>query len=39
MTGYTAAEMIGKTPRLLQGPNTDKAELLKLSLALKKTAT
>jgi PAS domain S-box-containing protein len=23
MTGYTAAEAIGKTPRILQGPNTD----------------
>ena len=24
MTGYTAAEAIGKTPRILQGPRTDK---------------
>ncbi|MBF2056244.1 MAG: EAL domain-containing protein [Cyanobacterium sp. T60_A2020_053] len=24
MTGYTAEEMIGKTPRILQGPNTDR---------------
>jgi PAS domain S-box-containing protein len=24
MTGYTAEEVIGKTPRILQGPNTDK---------------
>ena len=24
MTGYTAAEAIGKTPRILQGPNTDR---------------
>lgn len=24
MTGYSAEEMIGKTPRILQGPNTDR---------------
>ena len=27
MTGYTAEEVIGKTPRLLQGPETDRATL------------
>ncbi len=27
MTGYTAAETLGQTPRLLQGPNSDRAEL------------
>ncbi|HTI69911.1 MAG TPA: PAS domain S-box protein [Candidatus Limnocylindria bacterium] len=30
MTGYTAEEAIGKTPRILQGPLTDKAVLLRL---------
>ena len=30
MTGYTAKEVIGKTPRILQGPHTDKAVLRKL---------
>ncbi len=30
MTGYTAAEAIGKTPRMLQGPRTDKAVLRRL---------
>lgn len=32
MTGYTREEMIGKTPQLLHGPKSDKAEL---ALALK----
>ncbi|WP_445752883.1 PAS domain S-box protein [Polaribacter sp.] len=36
MTGYSAEEIIGKTPRILQGPNTDKNELEKLKSALKK---
>ena len=35
MTGYTAEEIIGKTPRILQGPNSDKNELEKLKTALK----
>jgi PAS domain S-box-containing protein len=35
MTGYTAEDVIGKTPRILQGPKTDKKELKKLSKALK----
>jgi two-component system cell cycle sensor histidine kinase/response regulator CckA len=30
MTGYTAEEVIGKTPRILQGPRTDKAVLSRL---------
>jgi PAS domain S-box-containing protein len=30
MTGYTAAEAIGKTPRILQGPRTDKKVLSRL---------
>jgi len=34
MTGYTAAEVLGKTPRLLQGPRTDKAVLARLRQTL-----
>ncbi len=30
MTGYSAEEAIGKTPRILQGPRTDKAVLSRL---------
>ncbi|MGE5659214.1 MAG: EAL domain-containing protein [Actinomycetota bacterium] len=30
MTGYTAAEVIGKTPRILQGPKTESAVLERL---------
>ena len=30
MTGYTAEEVIGKTPRMLQGPRTDRAVLDRL---------
>jgi PAS domain S-box-containing protein len=30
MTGYTSEEVIGKTPRFLQGPKTDKKELKRL---------
>jgi PAS domain S-box-containing protein len=36
MTGYTADEVIGKTPRILQGPKTDREELNKLSAAIRK---
>jgi len=36
MTGYTEAEVIGKTPRMLQGPDTDLQELYRLKNALKK---
>ncbi|WP_100611131.1 PAS domain S-box protein [Confluentibacter lentus] len=35
MTGYTAEEVIGKSPRLLQGPKTDKKELARLGKALR----
>ncbi|MDO9000851.1 MAG: PAS domain S-box protein [Bacteroidota bacterium] len=35
MTGYTAEEVLGKTPRILQGPKSDKAELARLSKALR----
>lgn len=34
MTGYTAEEVIGKSPRLLQGPKTDKLELKRLKEAM-----
>ena len=30
MTGYTANEVIGRTPRILQGPKTDRAQLDRL---------
>ncbi|WP_211339695.1 PAS domain S-box protein [Mucilaginibacter gracilis] len=36
MTGYSAEEMINKTPRILQGPKTDKIELQRLRVALQK---
>jgi PAS domain S-box-containing protein len=36
MTGYTAAEVIGKTPRILQGPKSDLQELNRLSKAMHK---
>ena len=35
MTGYTAEEVIGKTPRILQGPNSDREQLAKLSKAIR----
>lgn len=35
MTGYTRDEVIGKTPRILQGPKTDRAVLDKLKRKLK----
>lgn len=34
MAGYTADEVIGKTPRILQGPKSDRAELARLKKAL-----
>lgn len=34
MTGYDAAEVIGKTTKILHGPNTDHEELKKLSRAI-----
>ena len=36
MTGYSKAEVIGKTPRILQGPKSDKEGLKKLGIALRK---
>ena len=36
MTGYTAADAIGKTPRILQGPRTDKAVLRRLRQCLER---
>lgn len=35
MTGYTAEEVIGKTPRILQGPKSDRTELARLSKAMR----
>ena len=34
MTGYTREEVIGKTPRILQGPKTDRTMLRKIHQAL-----
>jgi PAS domain S-box-containing protein len=34
MTGYSEAEAIGQTPRMLQGPKTDRAELKRIRYAL-----
>ncbi|MEO1077523.1 MAG: histidine kinase dimerization/phospho-acceptor domain-containing protein [Bacteroidota bacterium] len=34
MTGYTLEEVIGRTPRLLQGPDTDLAALKRIRVAL-----
>lgn len=36
MTGYLANEVIGKNPRILQGPKSDKTELKRLSEALQR---
>jgi PAS domain S-box-containing protein len=35
-TGYTASELIGRSPRVLQGPLTDRAELDRLRVALER---
>lgn len=35
-TGYTKAEVIGKSPRMLQGPKTQRAELDRIGQALRK---
>lgn len=35
MTGYTLKDVLGKTPRLLQGPKTDRVALDKIRIALK----
>lgn len=36
MTGYKREEVLGKTPRILQGPKTQKAELRRISEAMSK---
>ncbi len=36
MTGYSAAEVIGKSPRMLQGPKSDRSQLNKLKKAMQK---
>ncbi len=38
-TGYSYEEIIGETPRILQGEKTDRATLDRLKLELKKSAT
>ncbi|MDN3688918.1 PAS domain S-box protein [Cyclobacterium jeungdonense] len=35
MTGYAAEEVIGKSPRILQGPKSDRKELARLGRALR----
>ncbi|MDG2273253.1 MAG: PAS domain S-box protein [Halioglobus sp.] len=35
LTGHDPAEVIGKTPRILQGPGTDKTVINRLTAALK----
>jgi PAS domain S-box-containing protein len=35
MTGYTREEVLGQTPRILQGPKTDRAALDRIKAALK----
>ena len=39
MTGYAAEEVVGKTPRILQGPKTDRAELARLRRRLSRGET
>ncbi|HXE48411.1 MAG TPA: PAS domain S-box protein, partial [Ramlibacter sp.] len=36
MTGYTAAEALGQTPRMLQGPKSDRAELRRMRDTLRR---
>lgn len=36
MTGYTVDEIIGRTPRMFQGPRTDRAELDRIRAALER---
>jgi PAS domain S-box-containing protein len=36
MTGYSAQEVIGQTPRILQGPKTDRTQLDRIRTALSK---
>ena len=35
LTGYSADELIGRSPRILQGPSTDKAETARLGRLLR----
>jgi PAS domain S-box-containing protein len=35
LTGYDPEEVLGKTPKILQGPGTDKKEIARLAEALK----
>lgn len=37
VTGYAAAELLGRTPRLLQGPETDRAVLSRLRQSLEES--
>jgi len=39
MTGYAVEEVMGKTPRILQGPKTNQKELLRIRKALSKNET
>jgi PAS domain S-box-containing protein len=39
MTGYTLEEVVGKTPRLLQGPKSDRENLMRINKALKNWET
>ena len=36
LTGYAPSEVMGKTPRILQGPGTDRKEIVRLGKVLKK---
>ena len=36
ITGYSRTELVGQTPRLLQGPGTDRAELARIGAALQR---
>jgi diguanylate cyclase (GGDEF)-like protein/PAS domain S-box-containing protein len=36
MTGYTSAEAVGRTPRMLQGPGTDPATIERMARALQR---
>ena len=35
-TGYSRTELVGQTPRMLQGPGTDRAELARIGAALRR---
>ena len=39
LTGYTAEEVVGKTPRILQGPKTDRTVLHQLRQKLEQVGT